>query len=148
MDWLFELKPHLFWFALGFLLAAGEILVPGTFLIWMAGAAIITGLLTWVLPIGMVVQIIIFASLAIVAVFAGRRYLKNNPIEEADPLMNKRGARLVGETATVVQVISNGKGRVHLGDSEWNVRGPDADIGATVRVTGSEGATLLVELVD
>jgi len=45
----------------------------------------------------------------------------------------------------VVQAIENGSGRVKLGDSEWLVRGPDAAAGERVRVSGSDGATLLVE---
>ena len=46
---------------------------------------------------------------------------------------------------TVVQAIENGRGRVRVGDSEWNARGDDAPLGAHVRVTGAEGAVLLVE---
>jgi len=34
---------------------------------------------------------------------------------------------------------------VRVGDSEWNARGADAAIGARVRVTGADGAVLLVE---
>ena len=32
-----------------------------------------------------------------------------------------------------------------LGDSEWIARGPDAAAGERVRISGSEGAVLLVE---
>jgi membrane protein implicated in regulation of membrane protease activity len=45
----------------------------------------------------------------------------------------------------VVQAIEHGSGRVHIGDSEWNVRGPDVAAGERVRITGTDGATLLVE---
>jgi membrane protein implicated in regulation of membrane protease activity len=71
--------------------------------------------------------------------------LGERPIESTDPLMNRRGARLVGETALVVQAIEHGSGRVKLGDSEWIVHGPDVAAGERVRVTGSEGAILLVQ---
>ena len=59
--------------------------------------------------------------------------------------MNRRGARLVGETATVVQAIEHGSGRVRLGDSEWIARGPAVAAGERVRISGTEGAILLVE---
>lgn len=147
MEWLESLDQHWVWLALGLLLAAAEIAVPGLFLIWLALAALITGLLTWVLPIGLPAQIVIFAVLAIVSVFGGRRYLRSNPVHDADPLMNQRGARLVGETAIVTQAIEGGSGRVHLGDSEWLVRGPDTPPGTRVRVTGADGVVLLVEPV-
>ncbi len=145
MEALENLDLHWFWLAIGLFLAAAEMLVPGVFLIWLAGAALITGVAAWLLPIGVALQIFIFAVLAILAVYAGRRYLRSNPIEDADPLMNKRGARLTGQTAVVSQPIEGGSGKVHLGDSEWLVRGPDTPAGQRVRITGSDGAVLLVE---
>jgi membrane protein implicated in regulation of membrane protease activity len=36
---------------------------------------------------------------------------------------------------------------VHYGDSEWIAKGPDVAVGERVRITGSDGATLLVEPV-
>ncbi|WP_284126406.1 NfeD family protein [Parerythrobacter aestuarii] len=145
MDWLESLEPHFIWLAIGLFLGAAEILVPGVFLIWLAGAALITGALAFFLPIGLPLQIVIFAVLAIVAVFMGRNYLKAHPIEDVDPKMNRRGERLVGETALVVQGFEGGTGRIKVGDSEWLARGTDMEVGARVRITGSEGAILLVE---
>jgi membrane protein implicated in regulation of membrane protease activity len=145
MDWFNDLQPHWSWLALGLFLAVAEMAIPGVFLIWLAGAAIVTGLLTWVLPIGLPLQIVIFAVLAIVAVFTGKRYLHDNPIVPADPKMNRRGARMVGEIARVTEAIEAGQGRVHYGDSEWIARGPDVDEGDRVRIVGSEGSVLLVE---
>ena len=96
-------------------------------------------------PIGLPLQIVVFAVLAIVAVFLGRRYLKDNPIHEADPMMNHRTERLVGEMVVVTQAIEGGAGKVKLGDSEWLARGADAAVGARLRVTGHEGTALVVE---
>jgi membrane protein implicated in regulation of membrane protease activity len=145
MDWFADLDPHWTWLAIGLLLAAAEIAVPGVFLIWMAGAALITGLITWLVPIGLPLQIVIFALLAIVCVFTGRRYLRANPIQPADPLMNDRGARAVGEMVVVTHAIDGGTGRVRLGDSEWLAKGPDAEPGSRMRVSGHDGSVLIVE---
>jgi inner membrane protein len=145
MDWLETLNPQWGWLALGLVLAIAEMAIPGVFLIWLAGAALITGMVTWLVPIGMPLQIVLFAVLAIVSVFAGKRYLRDNPIDAADPMMNDRGARLVGENVLVTHVIEGGSGRVKLGDSEWLVHGPDAEPGTRMRVTGHDGAVLLVE---
>jgi membrane protein implicated in regulation of membrane protease activity len=148
MDWLETLEtldPHWAWLAIGLVLALAEMAIPGVFLIWLAGAALVTGVVAWVLPIGVPLQIVLFAVLAIVAVFSGKRYLAAHPVEAADPEMNDRGARLVGQTALVVQAIEFGSGRVKLGDSEWLAQGPDVAAGKHVRVSGSEGAILLVE---
>ncbi|MDD3800137.1 MAG: NfeD family protein [Novosphingobium sp.] len=148
MDGLDNLDPHWAWLAIGLILAAAEMAVPGVFLIWLAGAALVTGVLAWLLPIGMPLQIVIFAVLAIAAVFTGRNYLRRNPVEAADPKMNRRGARLVGETAVVTQAIEGGSGRVHYGDSEWIAKGADTAPGTRVRITGSDGVVLLVEPVE
>ena len=148
MDGLNSLDPHWAWLAIGLILAAAEMAIPGLFLIWLAGAALITGVLAWLLPIGLPLQIVIFAILAIVGVFTGRNYLRSNPVGEVDPKMNRRGARLEGETAVVTQAIEGGSGRVRHGDSEWLARGPDTAPGTRVRITGSDGAVLLVEPLD
>ena len=146
MDALGAFHPHWSWLAIGMVLAVAEMAVPGVFLIWLSGAAIITGLLSWLVPIGLPLQIVIFAGLAIISVFVGRRYLRSNPVIAADPLMNDRGARLIGETAVVTEAITPGSiGRVKQGDSEWLAKGPGAEPGALMRITGHDGVVLIVE---
>lgn len=138
-------EPHYGWLAIGLVLAAAEMAIPGVFLIWLAGAAIITGLLVWAVPLGLPLQVVIFAVLAIVSVFLGRRYLAGHPVVSADPLMNDRGGRLVGETVVVTSAIDGGSGKVRQGDGEWLARGPDAEPGTKMRVSGHDGTVLIVE---
>ncbi len=138
-------ETHWGWLALGLVLAIGEMTIPGVFLIWLAGAAIVTGLLAWVVPLSIEVQVVIFAALALISVFAGRNWLRRHPVESADPLMNDRGARAVGELVLVTHAIDGGHGKVKLADSEWLVKGPDAEPGTRMRVTGHDGVVLLVE---
>jgi len=144
MDWL-DLNDHWIWMTLGLMLAGLEMLVPGVYLIWLGIAAIITGVMTLGLDLSPAVQLVDFVFLSLIIAFSAKRFLGERPIESSDPLMNRRGARLVGETALVVQAIEHGSGRVKLGDSEWMVRGPDVAAGERVRIRGSEGAILLVE---
>lgn len=145
-EWMNGWDPDWFWLIAGVILAIAEILVPGFFLIWLAAAALITGALAMLPPVTMPIQVLLFAALSVVAVYAGRRWFALNPIESADPKLNDRGARLVGETVTVVDAIVNGRGRVKVGDSVWIAKGADAPAGTTVRVTGNDGATLFVEV--
>lgn len=145
MDWLESFDAHWVWLTLGLILAGLEMLVPGVYLIWLAVAAIVTGVLTFALDLSLPFQVIDFVSLALIIAFSAKRFLRDRPIESPDPLMNLRGARLVGETALVVQAIEHGSGRVKLGDSEWIARGPNVAAGQHVRVSGSEGSILLVE---
>ena len=145
MDWLDGLAAHWVWLTLGLVLAGLEMLVPGVYLIWLALAAIVTGLLTLTLDLSLPVQVVDFVFLSLIIAFSAKRFLRDRPIESSDPLMNRRGARMVGETALVVQAIEHGSGRVKLGDSEWIARGPNIAVGERVRISGSEGAILLVE---
>ena len=115
MDW-FTGNAHWVWLTLGLVLAGLEMLVPGVYLIWLALAAIITGVLTYTLDLSMPAQVIDFVFLSLIVAFSARRFLRDRPIESSDPLMNRPGARLVGQTALVVQAIEHGSGRVKLGD--------------------------------
>jgi membrane protein implicated in regulation of membrane protease activity len=144
MDW-FNDNAHWVWLTLGLVLAGLEMLVPGVYLIWLAAAAIITGLLTWGLELSQPFQVIDFVFLSLIMAFSAKRFLRERPIESADPLMNRRGARMVGETALVVSAIEHGSGRVKVGDGEWIARGANVAAGERVRITGTDGSSLLVE---
>lgn len=143
----FEIEPHWFWLSIGIALIAGEIIAPGAFLMWLGFSAIATGLVSWFLPVGFGIQVIIFGILAVSSVYASRRWVRDNPIISNDPLLNDRGSRMVGDVVTVVEAIAHGKGRVQVADSVWTAAGSDAPIGAQVRITGVSGNQLQVEPV-
>lgn len=145
MSFLDALDPRYAWLAFGLVLAIGEMVIPGVFLIWVAGAALITGLALWFFPLGMAAQVVLFAVLAILSVFMGRRWLATHPVIAADAAMNDRGARLLGETVTVTRAIVGGTGRVQVADGEWLAKGPDAEPGTRMRVAGNQGTVLVVE---
>lgn len=141
------LEPHWWWLVFALILAIAEIIIPGVFLIWLGGAAAVTGVLALLLPLPAAAQFVIFAISAIAAVYAGRRWLAAHPIASADPLLNDRTARLIGRQVTVVKDISGGEGRVTVGDSEWTATGPDAPAGTRVKIIGVDGTRLNVEPV-
>ena len=144
-EWLDTISTHWFWLSLGLVLGVAELVAPGFFLMWLGLAALIVGGLDYFLPITVAYQVAMFAILSVLTVFAGKKFLQKNPIETEDANLNDRGARLTGEIVTVVEAITNGHGRVKVGDSVWSARGVDAAIGSRVRVTGADGAVLLVE---
>jgi len=140
------LQDHWGWLVFAALLGMAEVLLPGVFLIWVALAAAVTGLVALALPIGLPVQLLLFAALCLLSVWGGRRWYSSNPVDSQDPMLNDRTARLVGEVVTVVEAIDNGRGRVKVGDGEWSCHGPDAPVGTRVRVIGAEASVLKVEL--
>lgn len=139
--------PQWTWLVLGLVLAIAEMVVPGVFLIWFAVAALLVGLFSFVMPLSLPLEVVLFAVLAVINVLASRRWLRGHPVESADPLLNQRGLQLVGRKVTVTQAIEGGNGRVKCGDTEWLAQGPDAEAGAKLTVTGSTGSTLIVDAV-
>ena len=61
------------------------------------------------------------------------------------PDLNRRAAQLVGRVLIVEEAIEGGRGKVRVGDTLWPVEGPDAPVGAEVRVTAAKATVLLVE---
>ena len=139
MDWLDGLDAHWVWLTLGLVLAGLEMLLPGVYLIWLAVAAIVTGVMTLALDLPLPMQVIDFVFLSLIAVYTARRMFSEQPIESSDPLLNNRVARLVGQTGTVTAAIEHGEGRIHQGDSDWTARGPELPVGARVRIIGFDG---------
>jgi membrane protein implicated in regulation of membrane protease activity len=142
------LDSHWIWLIVAVVLAIAELLVPGVFLIWFAAAAAVSGLIALIFEPSTAVQLLVFASSAVVAVIAGRSWYLANPIETTDPLLNDRGGRLIGRLVTVETAIVGGEGRVTVGDGTWSAHGADAPVGTKLRVIGCEQGVLLVERED
>ncbi|PJI41466.1 MAG: hypothetical protein CTR54_13795 [Rhizobium sp.] len=137
------------WWLLGLLLLAAELLLPGVFLVWIGIGAIATGvlsLLLWETAVwGWQIQLLVFATLAVVATLLGRRLLSKSDQVTDEPLLNQRGASLVGRTATLQEPIAEGRGRIRLDDTHWPVLGPDLPVGTKVRIVSWNGRDLTVE---
>src|SRR3546814_5931920 len=78
-EWLTSMEPHWMWLSVGVLLAAAEIVAPGFFLIWIGAAAIVTGVVAWLVPIGVPVRPGAFPVLAVIILYGARPWLKANP---------------------------------------------------------------------
>ena len=146
-----ELGPWV-WLILGFILLAGEIIVPGTFLIWIGLAAITIGTLT-LTPFTAVswwpwqAQVVGFGVLSLIFVLIGQRLFPSKRKDDAASAINDPLARFEGTIASLEQPIQNGIGKVKLGDTVWRVTGPDAEVGSKVRVIGNKDGALIVESV-
>jgi membrane protein implicated in regulation of membrane protease activity len=146
-DWLAH--AGVAWLMAAALLAGLELLVPGIFLIFVALAAAITGVIVFALPdFPFALQWVAFAAWTAVSVGVGKRWYRDYPVETSDPLLNDRTARLIGQEVVVTQAIVDGRGRVRVGDGEWPAHGPDTASGVRVRIIGGQSAVLEVEPVD
>lgn len=136
------------WLGLGICLIALEAVVPGTFLLWPGIAAVLTGLLSYMVPDwGWQDHALVFAGLTVAAAVAGRRFygwLRTVPDDGI--LLNQRGRSLIGEVHTLETPILDGVGRLRIGDSTWKIRGPELPAGTRVRVTAVDGIVLQVDV--
>lgn len=142
-------NPVVWWLAAALLLGVGEIVVPGVFLIFLAIAAGITGLALLALPdLPVAAQLLSFAIWSAITVAIGKRWYLDYPVASADPQLNDRAARMIGDEVVVTEAITGGLGRARYGDSSWPVRGPDLALGARARIVAVAGSTLIVEPID
>lgn len=132
------------WLILGLVLIGLEMVAPGVFLVWLGIAALLTGLFDYLFDLSWQAASVTFALLSIVSVLAGRALARRTG-QGAGTELNRRGEALVGRIFTLDQPIASGEGRIKVDDSVWRVLGPDLPAGTAVRVTGIEGATLVVE---
>lgn len=145
MGWLLD-NAGITWLVVGVGLGLAELAAPGVFLIFLAAAALITGITTLAVPgLPLLLQLVSFTLWSIATMAIGRRWYVEFPVPSADPQLNDRAARLVGTTVTVIEPITSGEGRVRVADGVWPAAGADAPAGARLRITAVQGATLIVE---
>lgn len=145
-----ELGPWSWWL-LGLALLAAELIMPGVFLVWIGAAAIIVGILSlllwetsfWVWQL----QLLLFAILAVGITWAGRKYVFSGNTITDQPLLNQRGASLIGRTAILDEPIREGRGRIHLDGTYWRIMGPDLPSGTRITVVATNGRDLTVEAI-
>ena len=133
------------WWVLGGILVVLEAMLPGFVLLWLGLAAFGTGGVLWLAPsMSLALQIITFAGLSLLCVLSWFGWLRFHPIDVQKPTLNRRAQRFVGHNYELVTPISNGRGRVRIGDSRWIVEGPDLPKGVMVKVVSVDGNVLRI----
>lgn len=134
------------WLILGFGLFLLEMLAPGVVFMWLGIAAGATGLIAVIFSdLVWEQQSIIFAILSVVAVIAGRAWLKKRPVTSDHPTLNRRGAQYVGKSFVLKEAIVDGEGVIVVDDTTWKVRGVDTPAGERIKITESDGSVFIVE---
>lgn len=144
---LFE-HAYIFWLSLGGLLLAAEMLGGNGYLLWSGVAAVVTGLLVWLVPFGWELQGVIFAVLTLIAAWLWWLWLSRRVRDQkpADASLNQRGQQLVGRRFILDNALVNGRGHMRVGDSSWPVSaGSDLPAGSKVEVIAVEGITLHIK---
>ena len=134
------------WWVIGIVLVIGEVVLPGTFLIWFAFAAFGVGLVGLVFDMSGMNQVIVFSLLSFASLSLGYLMRKRRGDPEV-PAFADRTQAYMGKTYTVVEAIENGQGKIQVGDSVWLAEGEDCPIGGSVKVIDSRGNVLLIDVV-
>lgn len=141
------------WLVVALLAAAGEVLTTGLFLAIVAIAAVITAIVSLVLPFALV-QVALFAGMSL----GGIAFIRPALVRSLgiDSLANLSGhatqSQIVGRRATVTRTVDSAGGQVRIGDGEfWSARSYDPDdlipVGASADVMVVDGLTALVSPV-
>lgn len=141
-------EDHWKWLSLAAILGIAELIVPGVFLIWIAAGAALVGAMTLLIGISPSAQLLLFSVFAVGAVYGARRWYRDNPVASEDPLLNDRGARMIGSTVTIVEAVSATSGRAKVGDSVWPAHGPDLEAGTKARVIAVIDGVVEVEALN
>tara|TARA_R110000868_G_scaffold76499_2_gene219896 strand:- start:42438 stop:42902 length:465 start_codon:yes stop_codon:yes gene_type:complete len=145
---LFERMNLWTWWALAGLLLIAELLTGTTYLLWPAAAAFVTGFIAMqMMGIAWPVQLVVFALLSLVLVWAGDRWVRPAFRRGADSGLNDRGGRMIGMRVVASSDFVSGRGRVHVGDTEWAAETSDGSsptAGTNLEISGVSGVTLAV----
>ena len=143
---------HLFfwhWWILAGILLVGEILSFTSFLLWIAFAAFITGIVKFFVPtLDWEWQMVLFAILAIIAVLAALMILKNKkrPEKKGYQALNSRARLHIGKKFSLSNPIVNGSGKIKVGDTYWLIQcESDLKEGDDIEVVETKGTTLIVK---
>ncbi|MGP5537193.1 NfeD family protein [Psychrobacter glacincola] len=149
MEMLWMIEPW-HWLVLGFILLIIEMFVPTFASLWFGAAAIIVAALSWLLPIPVSVQIIIWLVLSAIFLLAWFKFIKPLSLDRTKAGLG--GSVIVGETGMIiVQPQPDRAGTVRfsvpiVGAAEWMCRttGEPVAVGDRVVVTDIVGNELVV----
>lgn len=139
MQALYELS-YWHWFALGLLLLIVEMSGAGGYLLWIGIAAGITGGVLFAVPdLGWQLQLLVFSIASVACALGWWQYQVRHPREVDEPLLNQRSAQYIGRIFTLSDAVENGRGKIRVDDSFWEVSAAeDMPAGTRVKVLAVE----------
>ena len=138
------------WFALGLILLGAEALGAAGFLLGAAVGALANGVLVLMLPeLSAGWQLTSFSLASILASGVYFQVFRDAQARDDTPPINQRAATLIGHRFTLGEPLSDGRGRVQIGDTFWSVSA-NHELGVDTHVTviGIDGMTLQVAPVE
>lgn len=141
--------PPLFWFLSGIVLFILEMVVPGFVLFFFAVGAWITALLSWLLPIGINSQILIFTVSSVVALLALRRLVKNSFLGDSTNENERDSLAERGAHVEIIQdIVPPAEGKVKYSGTTWRATADSAMRGGDLaEIVEQQGLVIKVKPV-
>ena len=150
LDWLNSNIAYWHWIVFGLVLSLSEILVMSFVLLWFGLGAIVVGMLLWLFPLSITVQLLIWVSLSLFNVYGWFKWI--SPRLKNRSLSGMAREKMIGQIGTVIEYnsVHSGRGKLRfsapvLGDDEWQFICEDKiEIGSRVVVQEFSGNSLIV----
>lgn len=139
-------KDQYFWLALGFFLMTAEVVTPGFILFFFGLAAVLVGVLCFILPLSLTMQLLLFAGFAVVSLLTLRKQMKAIFTGRSRDGAGGLDDACIGRHAVVTaRIATPADGKVELNGVSWSASaGEVLEAGVPVEVIGREGLTLTV----
>jgi membrane protein implicated in regulation of membrane protease activity len=135
------------WLVLAAVFFVIELLVPGTFMLWLGLSALLVGIISFFVVWSWQIQLLAFAVFALASIPLWRRLARRVEERDDQPYLNRRADAFVGREFTLEKPIVGGNGTVRIDDTIWRLSGPDCAGGSRVKVVRADSALLVVEPV-
>ena len=145
----FTYFDHSHWFVFALILLIAELASGTTYMLWPAVAAGLVGLLSLFFGTGVLAELAVFAVLTIALTAVGRPLVRNRLLAApGSPMLNERGAQLVGARGVAAGAFVSGVGSVRINDTVWRaIADEPIAAGQAVEVLSVDGPTARVKAV-
>lgn len=137
------------WLILGVLLLVLEVVTGTTYILWPAVAALIVGVIVFILPLSWEMQFLLFFILSAILLVVGHKVVRPKMKGGEPSDLNDRARTMIGMRVKAIADFDTGLGRVQVGDTQWRASAAEGNpkSGAELRVLSVKGTTLQVEAV-
>ena len=145
---MIKMDIYWYWFIAGIALIILETIAPVAYFLWFGISAILTGAVQYLKPLDLITQTFIFSIFVLIITLSGRRLLRfSNFGRKISTSLNKKAFQLIGQEITLFVPIENGCAQVKIGQTLWNIKGPDLPKGKMVKIIDMNNNQLIVEEV-
>ena len=134
------------WLILALVIGSAELLAPGFYLLWIACALALTGLIHIFVPLQLGEGLIALALFSPLTLYGGHHiYRRGGGVGSST--LNRRAEANIGRRARLQTALSGGEGRIRLDGTSWKVEGPDMKEGSPVEIISVERGIYRVRAV-